>query len=105
MYPVNSYSIRQATAADAATLRDLGELDGQKPLAAPALIAESDGVAVAAISLFDDRVVTDPFERTAVAMQLLRMRLAALRAHAGTPSLPDRLKAAMRPFVARTTEA
>jgi hypothetical protein len=50
----------------------------------------------------DERVVADPFERTAVVTQLLRMRLAALRAHAVTPSLPGRLRAAMRPFVART---
>jgi len=105
MYPANSYSIRQATDADAATTRHLAELDGQKPFAGPALIAESDGVAVAAISLFDERVVADPFERTAVVTQLLRMRLAGLRAHSGAPSLPERLQAAMRPFVARTTKA
>jgi len=102
MYPANSYSIRPATDADAANLRHLAELDGRKPFAAPALIAESDRVAVAAISLFDERVVADPFERTAVATQLLRMRLAALRAHSSAPSLPERLRAAMRPFVART---
>jgi hypothetical protein len=105
VYPANSYSIRQATEADAATLRHLAELDGQKPFAAPALIAESDGIAVAAISVFAVRVVADPFKQTAVVTQLLRMRLAALRAHSSTPSLPERLRAAMRPFVARTTGA
>ena len=101
MYPANSYSIRPATEADAVTLRHLAELEGQKPFAAPALIAESGGIAVAAISIADDRVVADPFERTAVVTQLLRMRLAALRAHSATPSLPERLRAAMRPFLAR----
>lgn len=105
MYPANSYSIRQATEADAATLRQLAELDGQKPFAGPALIAESHGAALAAISLFDERVVADPFERTAVVTQLLRMRLGAVRAHSRTPSLPERLRAAMRPFVARTARA
>jgi hypothetical protein len=99
MYPANSYAIRQSTESDLGTLRHLAELDGQRPFAGPALIAESDGVAVAAISLFDERVVADPFERTAVVTQLLRMRLAALRAYSGTPSLPERLRAAMRPFV------
>jgi hypothetical protein len=102
MYPANSYSIRPAVEADAGTLRHLAELDGQKPFAAPALIAEGNGLAVAAISIQDGRVVADPFERTAVVTQLLRMRLAALRAHAAAPSLPERLRAAMRPFVART---
>jgi hypothetical protein len=105
MYPANSYSIRQATEADAATLGQLAELDGQKPFAGPALIAENGGVAVAAISLFDERVVADPFERTAVVTQLLRMRLGALRAYSGTPSLTERLRSAMRPFVARSAKA
>jgi hypothetical protein len=99
MYPANAYVIRQATETDAATLRHLAELDGQKPFAGPALIAES-GTAIAAISLFDERVVADPFERTAVVSQLLHMRLHALRAHSGTPSLTERLRAAFRPFVA-----
>jgi hypothetical protein len=102
MYPANSYSIRPATEADAAILRHLAELDGQRPITAPALIAESAGVAVAAISIGGERVVADPFERTVVVTQLLRMRLAAIRAHAVTPSLPERLRAAVRPFVART---
>ena len=100
MYPANAYVIRQATEADATTLRQLAELDSQKPFAGPALIAESEGTAIAAISLFDERVVADPFERTAVVTQLLHMRLHALRAHSGSPSLPERLRAAFRPFVA-----
>ena len=66
MDPANSYSIRQATDADAATLRHLAELNGEHPSAGSALIAESDRIAVAAISLFDERVIADPFERTAV---------------------------------------
>jgi hypothetical protein len=53
MYPANSYSIRQATEADAATLR----------------------------------------------------RLAALRAYSGAATLPDRLRAAMRPFNGRVAGA
>jgi hypothetical protein len=104
MYPANSYAIRQATDADVATLRHLAELDSQKPLAGPALIAESGGAAVAAISLFDERVIADPFERTTVLTQLLQMRLRALRAHSSSPSLTDRLRAAFRPFVAHASK-
>jgi hypothetical protein len=100
MYPANAYVIRQATEADATTLRHLAELDSQKPFAGPALIAESGGTAIAAISLFDGRVVADPFEQSAVVTQLLHMRLHALRAHSDSPSLPERLRAAFRPFVA-----
>ena len=100
MYPANAYVIRQATDADATGLRQLAQLDSQRPFAGPALIAESGGTAIAAISLFDERVVADPFERTAVVAQLLRMRLNALRAYSSTPSLTERLRAAFRPFVA-----
>ena len=103
MYPANSYVIRQATDGDAPTLRHLAELDSQKPFAGPALIAENGGVAVAAISLFDERVIADPFERTTVVTQLLQMRLRALRAYSATPSLTDRLRAAFRPFLAQAS--
>jgi hypothetical protein len=102
MYPANSYSIRHATDLDKPTLRHLADLDSQKTPAGPALIAERDGIVVAAISASDERVLADPFEHTAVVAQLLRMRLRALRAHSETPSLPERLRGAMRPFVART---
>lgn len=100
MYPANAYVIRQATDTDAPTLRRLAELDSQKPFAGPALIAESGGHPIAAISLFDERVVADPFAHTAVATQLLRMRLGALRAYSATPSVADRVRAALRPFAA-----
>jgi hypothetical protein len=100
MYPANAYTIRQATEADDLALRLLAGLDSQPRLTGPALIAESDGVPIAAISMFEERVVADPFQRTAVVVQLLRIRLAALRAYSSTPSLTDRLRAAMRPFVA-----
>ena len=100
MYPANAYVIRQSSEADAPALRRLAELDSQKPFAGPALIAEGGGVAIAAISLLDERVVADPFEHTAVVTQLLRMRLGALRAYGATPSVADRIRDAMRPFVA-----
>jgi hypothetical protein len=105
MYPANSYVIRRATDTDAPTLRHLAELDSQRRLAGPVLIAESGGLVVAAISLDDDRVIANPFERTAVASQLLHMRVAALRAYSATPSLSQRLRASFRPFVAANESA
>ena len=60
---------------------------------------------VAAISVFDERIVADPFEPTAVVSQLLRMRLDALRAYSSTPSLGERLRTAFRPFVAANGSA
>jgi hypothetical protein len=105
MYPANSYVIRQAADADTPTLHRLAELDGRKPFAGPALIAESGGVAVAAISLFDERVVADPFAPTTVPVQLLRMRLGALRAYSASPSVADRVRAAVQPFVSSAAVA
>lgn len=105
MYPANAYVIRQATDNDALALRLLAELDSQRPVAGPALIAESDGVPIAAIGLFDGRVLADPFQDTVVVTQLLRMRLSALRSYSSTPSLRDRLRAAFRPFVAAHAES
>ena len=100
MYPANSYVIRQTTDVDTPTLGRLAELDGKRPFAGPALIAEAGGVALAAISLFDERIVADPFAPTTVAVQLLRMRLGALRAYSSTASVANRVRAALRPFVA-----
>ena len=105
MYPANAYVIRQTTEDDALALRLLAELDSQRPIAGPALIAESDGVPIAAIGLFDGRVLADPFQDTVVVAQLLRIRLSALRAYSSTPSLRDRLRTAFRPFVVANARA
>jgi hypothetical protein len=100
MYPANAYVIRHANEDDEGALHRLAELDGQRPFSGPALIGEIDGRPVAAVSLFEGRVIADPFQPTAVLRQVLRMRLGALRAYSSTPSLAERLRAAMRPFVA-----
>jgi hypothetical protein len=105
MYPANSYLIRRATEADMPALHRLAELDSQRPLSGPALVAELGGEPAAAISLADGRVIADPFQQTAVLRQLLRMRFGALRAYANTPSLPERLRGAMAPFHARVATA
>jgi hypothetical protein len=105
MYPTNAYHIRRATEADQDALRRLAELDSRKPVSGPALIGEMDGAPAAAISLIDGRLIADPFKQTAVLTQILRMRLAAMRAHSRTPSLPERLGAAFAPFRAKASEA
>ncbi|MGH2944146.1 MAG: hypothetical protein ACRDLN_15370, partial [Solirubrobacteraceae bacterium] len=90
--------IRHATAADAPALADLAMLDDREPLAGPALIAEVDGVARAALDLQDGSVAADPFARTVELVEL--MRLHARSAH-GTPaaagSLRGRFAALLRP--------
>jgi hypothetical protein len=100
MYPTNAYVVRQANEDDERTLRRLAELDGQRPFSGPALIGEIDGVPAAAVSLFEGRVVADPFQATTVLRQVLRMRLGALRAYSNTPAVAERVRTAMRPFLA-----
>jgi hypothetical protein len=102
MYAADSHNIRQATETDEAALQRLAELDSQRPLTGPALIAEIGGQPAAAISLADGRTIADPFQRTATAKQVLRMRYGALKAYSSTPSVPERLRTAFAPFRARS---
>ena len=99
MYPANAYVIRRATDDDEVELRRLAELDGQRPLTGPALVGEIDGKPAAAVSAIDGRVISDPFQPTGVLRQVLRMRLSAMRSYARTPSLAERVRASLQPFV------
>jgi hypothetical protein len=76
--PVGEVLIRYAYPDDLDVLARLARLDSQPPLDADALIAESDGVAVAALSLSTGRTVADPFQRTAEVCALLRVRAASI---------------------------
>ncbi|HEY7633586.1 MAG TPA: hypothetical protein VH817_22985 [Thermoleophilaceae bacterium] len=91
MYPGNAHVTRIATDKDVRALIELANLDSQRPLGGEILIGEIDGAPAAAISLSDGRVVSDPFKHTALLTQSLRMRAAALRAVAETPSLRQRI--------------
>jgi hypothetical protein len=79
-------SLRWARPTDDAPLRRLAEVDSTRPLQQPVLLAECDGVALAAMSVADGRVAADPFEPTAEAVALLRLRAAQL----GTPRRASR---------------
>jgi hypothetical protein len=76
----DAVAIRPAHDADVALLHDLAELDSAAPLTGLVLVADVDGALWAALSLDDGRVVADPFRPTAGAVELLRVRLAQLRA-------------------------
>jgi hypothetical protein len=67
-------TIRAATDADELALGWLSSLDSRPTLRRPALIAERDGVAVAAIALTAGTIVADPFNPTTEAASLLRER-------------------------------
>lgn len=96
MFPANAHVIRPATEEDVRALWQLAQLDSQRPLGGNLLIGEIDGEPAAAISLNDNRVVSDPFQHTAQLTQLLRMRAASLTAVAETPSLRERMRNGVR---------
>jgi hypothetical protein len=66
--------IRRARAADGRVLARLAALDSARLPGADSLVAEADGVPVAALDLTDGHVVADPFAPTADVVELLRMR-------------------------------
>ncbi len=67
-------TIRRATLDDASRLLRLAALDSANPPRPPALVAESDGELLAAISLRDGRSIAHPFQPTADLVTLLRVR-------------------------------
>jgi hypothetical protein len=103
MYPSHSIVIRHALDEDVRTLAGLAILDSRAELTGPALLAEVDGVARAALDLDDGSVAADPFAPTAHLVELLRLRAKGIAAADGTrESWRSRAKAiARRPQTAR----
>jgi hypothetical protein len=96
MFSAAAYHIRPARDEDEPALRRLAYLDSADPLGGRILIGEIDRVPAAAMSLDDDRIVADPFQRSNALRVHLRMRAAGIRAHERMPSVRDRIRAAMR---------
>ena len=66
-------SIRAATNGDGPALARLAALDSAPVPFGPVLLAEVDGRPRAALSVSDNRVIGDPFARTAELAELLRL--------------------------------
>jgi hypothetical protein len=82
-------TIRLARPDDIGTLRRLAALDSAHTLRGHVLLAETDGTPVAAVSLTTGAVTADPFQRTADAVRLLRLRRYQLL-HQGSDAAPAR---------------
>jgi hypothetical protein len=67
-------TIRLASPQDADALRRLAALDSVRPLTGPVLLAETDELPVAAVALDTGRAAADPFQHSAEAVRLLRLR-------------------------------
>jgi hypothetical protein len=93
MYPVNAYTIREATKDDQATLTFFEELDGRGPLQGRVLIGEIDGLPAGVASVRDARVIGDPLQPTHFLLPILGMRARAQRTFELLPSLKARLAA------------
>ncbi len=70
----NIVALRPAQPEDARALKILAELDEEPELSGETLLALIDGDAVAALSLEDGRVVSNPFVATREAVSLLKLR-------------------------------
>ena len=95
MFPANNHVIRLAGDADYDALERLAQLDSASPLEHPILVGEIRGRVVAAIDLDARRTIADPFQRTAQLRAQLHARAATLDAHARTPDVADRIRAAL----------
>src|SRR5437016_1872474 len=68
----SSIILRHAASSDAAALHRLAQLDSAHLPAGPLLVAERDGVLIAALARRDGATVADPFTASADAVALLR---------------------------------
>lgn len=71
--------IRQASAEDGGRLQRLAVLDSAPQPQGPMLVAEREGILVAAVPLSGGRPIADPFEPTAGIVGLLELRRRQLR--------------------------
>jgi hypothetical protein len=71
-------TIRAGRPDDACALVRLAELDSAELPPGPLLVAEIDGVVRAALSRCSGATIADPFQPTAAAVELLRIRAAQL---------------------------
>jgi hypothetical protein len=71
--------IRQAAPDDSGRLQRLAVLDSAPQPHGPMLVAEREGVLVAALPLSGGRAIADPFEPTAGIVGLLELRRTQLR--------------------------
>ena len=72
--------IRAARGSDGESLRRLAALDSARVPTGDLLVAEAEGVVVAAHSSTTGATIADPFRRTADVVELLELRGAMLRA-------------------------
>jgi len=93
-----SITIHRSHVGDGLALGRLAQLDGTLYSGAPALIAEVDGVPVAALPLDGARAFADPFRRTAELVAMLELRREQLEGsrNVASPLITRALRAVRR---------
>jgi hypothetical protein len=86
-------SLRRAVPSDAEALHRLAQLDSRRLPAGPHLVAERDGILIAALAEPSGIAISDPFRPTADAVALLRR-------WTGERAVPRRRLALRRPRLA-----
>jgi hypothetical protein len=97
MIPAHTYRIHLATPEDADALTRLSAKSSQEPLAGRVLIGEIAGEPAAALSIDDGHVIADRSRRPGRLVAAMRMHAGAIHAYEATPSLRERLLAALPP--------
>lgn len=97
----HALTVRAATPQDEATLGRLASLDSRPQPHGHTLLAERDGVPLAAIALTSGLVVADPFKHTAGAVHLLKHRRYRLLRQSGDVGLARNLLRRMAPGAVR----
>src|SRR5690348_5799732 len=95
MLPANFYLIRPATSADAVALRRLAAVSDARPLTGRILVAEQEGIIVAALSRDERRTLTDAHYVPPFVATLLRLRADGIEAYEREPRLSERIRAAV----------
>lgn len=85
-YGERSVTIRRATPADRYAIRRIAERDSRRTPDGDLLVAEVDGVLVAAQPLDGGDAVADPFRRSAGLVRMLEIRAGQLRGDGKVPA-------------------
>jgi hypothetical protein len=95
MLPANFYAIRPATMADAVSLRRLAVVSDSRPLTGRILVAEHQGIVVAALSRDEHRTIADSHFVPSYVATLLRLRAERIEAYEREPRLSERIREAV----------
>jgi hypothetical protein len=93
---MSTYVIRHASREDEPALQRLADLNAQPPVGRPALVGEVDTRVVAAVSLTDCRLISDPNDANPHQTRKLLARGRMIHAMHTSPSLRELLVATLR---------